>query len=332
MRLAGAAALAAILLAACGPVAAHRGDAHEGPIRIVAQALPLDPADPARDHIGNFRFAGALQLTSPGTGLFGGFSDLKMTGDGHLTSESDEGSLLTAHVVLGPDGRLTGIDQARIVRLKGEDGRPLDGKKDADAEGVAVWPNGDLMVSFERRHRIWLYPAGGGRPRAVPMPPVEMPSNQGMEALALAPSQGADAYWVGIEDGQLWLCRLTSRCYKAQGQLPPPPGWRLPALFELDDGDLVVEHHHWDPVTGTHVRIAVIENPVTHLRPGYRDVLEIGPSMTIDNIEGVAVTKRPDGTRRFWLISDDNFAKKDQRTLLMAFDWTPPADGAAAKP
>ena len=47
--------------------------------------------------------------------------------------------------------------------------------------------------------------------------------------------------------------------------------------------------------------------------------------MTVDNIEGVAVAPRPGGVQRFYLISDDNFAS-NQRTLLMAFDWTrPPA-------
>jgi hypothetical protein len=45
--------------------------------------------------------------------------------------------------------------------------------------------------------------------------------------------------------------------------------------------------------------------------------------LTVDNFEGVAAQARPDGRVRFYLISDDNFSGK-QRTLLLAFDWTPP--------
>ena len=37
----------------------------------------------------------------------------------------------------------------------------------------------------------------------------------------------------------------------------------------------------------------------------------------------MAVVNRPGGVRRLYLISDDNFSRY-QRTLLMAFDWTPP--------
>jgi hypothetical protein len=53
--------------------------------------------------------------------------------------------------------------------------------------------------------------------------------------------------------------------------------------------------------------------------------------MTIDNIEGVAVVRLPNGARRFYLVSDDNF-EPGQRTLLMAFDWTPPTPTRGSAP
>ncbi|MGA0600239.1 esterase-like activity of phytase family protein [Caulobacter sp. KR2-114] len=319
--------LAAASLAACGHKAEARGPAVEGPIHVVAAPLPLDPKDPRHERLGDFQFAGALQLTSPDTGLFGGFSDLKVADDGSFVSESDEGSVMRGRIVLGPDGRLAGVSETRIVRLKGLDGRPLDGKHEADSEGVGLWPNGDLMVSFERDHRIWIYPAAGGPPHAAPRPQTPMPDNEGMEGLALAPREGPDAYWVGIEGGDIWLCHLAATCAKAPGQLPPRPGYRLPALFEMPTGDLVVEHHHWDPVTGTHLTVNVIDNPATNPRPRVKAQLALATPLTVDNIEGVAVVPRPGGAWRFYLISDDNFSP-DQRTLLMAFDWTPGAGTA----
>jgi len=42
------------------------------------------------------------------------------------------------------------------------------------------------------------------------------------------------------------------------------------------------------------------------------------PPLTLDNFEGVAAVENPDGTTGLWMISDDNFSRR-QRTLLMAF-------------
>lgn len=316
-------ALCALALAACGRDARATGPEVEGPIHVLGQPLPLDPADPAHDRLGVFRFAGALHLTSPDTVLFGGFSDLKVDDRGDFVSESDEGSLMRGHIELGPDGRLTGVSHASLVRLRGRDGQVLPGKFEADSEGVALWPNGDLMVSFERDHRIWVYPAGGGPPHAAPKPDASMPENEGMEGLALAPHEGPDAYWVGIEGGDIWLCHLAATCQKTPGQFPPPVGWRMPALFEMPNGDLIVEHHHWDPLTGTHLTISIIDNPASNPTPRVKAELALATPLTVDNIEGVAAVPRPDGVWRLYLISDDNFSRKDQRTLLMAFDWTP---------
>ena len=51
--------------------------------------------------------------------------------------------------------------------------------------------------------------------------------------------------------------------------------------------------------------------------------MRLAPPMTVDNFEGVAAVPRPDGSYRFYLISDDN-GRDTQRTLLLAFDWRPP--------
>jgi hypothetical protein len=53
------------------------------------------------------------------------------------------------------------------------------------------------------------------------------------------------------------------------------------------------------------------------------DELRFAPPLTTDNYEGIAALPRPDGSVRFYLISDDNFSRL-QRTLLLAFDWSPP--------
>lgn len=324
--------LLALALAACSaraqpeplapPHTAAAGPGRDG-IRVTAQPLPLDPAHPEAVRIGHFTFAGDVQLTSPDSSLFGGFSDLKVQPDGGFVSESDEGSLMRGGLQLDARGRLTGIDQVTLKPLTGPRGAPLQGKAQSDAEGVAVWPNGDLIVSFERDHRIWLYPKAGGDPRPLPIPRTHMGDNEGMEGLALAPSQGPDAYWVGIEGGSIWLCRLKAECRRWTGLISPPLLFRLPALAETPDGRLAILHHSWTPITGNHVRLSIVTIPKAPDGPSrVVDQLELGPSLNIDNFEGLAAVRGSGGTIRFYLISDDNFLAR-QRTLMAAFDWSP---------
>ena len=40
--------------------------------------------------------------------------------------------------------------------------------------------------------------------------------------------------------------------------------------------------------------------------------------LTVDNFEGIAVHRQPDGTTRLFIIADNNFSD-DQRTLLFVF-------------
>lgn len=332
MKPAFAGALVALVLAACSaghdaaPALPAQPVPADGSIRLITRPVPLNARAPTQEMVGDFRYAGGLWLTSPDTTLLGGLSDLKVSADGRLVSETDEGALLTAQIRLDPTGRLIGLDKAHIVALKGLDGQPLDGKREADAEGVAVWPNGDLMVSFERDHRIWIYPHAGGRPQAAPMPLVSMPDNEGMEGLTLAPSQGADAYWVGIEAGSIWLCRLNGACARSPGQFPPPFGYRLTALSETPAGDLAVLHNAFNPLF-SRITLSVIENPASHPQPRVRARLHLAPPLTVDNFEGVAAVPGPHGGVRFYLVVDDNFMRL-QRTLLLAFDWD--GDGATA--
>ena len=318
-----AATFAALALAACGAPSGPRAPVPaDGSIRIKAVPVALDSSNPARQSVDGFQYAGGIQFSSGDTSLLGGLSDLKITPDGTLTAETDEGALLTAHIVLDPAGKLVGLDHARIRMLTGLDGQALSSKEEADAEGVAVWPNGDLMVSFERDDRVWLYPNGGRTPHVVPSPNVKMPYNEGMEGLALAPGEGPDAYWVGIEAGSIWLCRLQGACAQTPGQFPPPAGFRLSGLADTPAHDLVVLNHAFSPLQGSRIVMSIIDSPARNPTPRIKGQLHLAAPLVVDNFEGVAVVPRPNGMWRFYLIVDDNFSKL-QRQLLVAFDWKP---------
>lgn len=291
-------------------------------VAVVAERLPLDPRNPALDRIGDFRFAGAVALSSPDTSRLHGLSDLQIVGE-RLYSVGDDGAeALDARLKLAPDGTVAGLDDAHLAPLRGADGQPLQNKEETDAEGLAILANGDRLYSFERDHRILRYPSDGGPPVRAPMPPVAMPNNEGMEGLSPARRVGRDAYWVGVEDGQVWLCRLSTACRKVEGLPAPPKGYRLSALTETPSGDLVLLHHWFErPFGASHIDVSVVRSPLG--KPQVIGHFRLDSPMTVDNFEGVSVTPWSAGQQRFYFLVDDNFLAS-QKTILLALDWTPP--------
>jgi hypothetical protein len=223
-------------------------------IGVVATPVPLSSANPPPVSIGRFVYAGGIAISSPDTQRLHGLSDLKFGPDGGLVAISDEGDLFEARLKLDETGRLVGLTDGKLQALKGLDGQPLQGKEKADAEGLAILPNGDRLVSFERDHRIWLYPRQPdgtyGLPRAVNKPSTTFPDNEGMEALTAYPIAGPDAYLVGGEEGEVWLC-------KAVGAVRGP-------------GPAVAAGLHLGPDQLRGLRGPVGRQPVPRLRPDPR--------------------------------------------------------------
>src|SRR5690606_23969394 len=162
------------------------------PIEISARPFAFDPRDPLNDRIGRLIYRGGFSLTANDR-RFGGWSDVDISEDGRrLTAISDRGFWLEAAVEYDERGGLARLTDARLGFL-----RNLGGWRQAglvgDAEGMSRAPDGSFFVSFERRHRIWLYPAADPPfsvpPRIVPTPPgaAATPDNGGIEAIARLP-------------------------------------------------------------------------------------------------------------------------------------------------
>jgi len=305
-------------LAACAPETARLPAAPvaAGPgITVAAEAVPLNPDDPGQAAIGAFRYAGGLALSAEGTSRFHGLSDLVVAKDGAFTAISDEGDLIEGRLVF-TGGRLSGLSDVRLAPLPGLDGQPLQNKAQSDAEGLAILPNGDRLVSFERESRIWLYPAAGGRPRPAPAPEAEFPANGGLEALGADPETAPDAYIAGGEEsGQTWTCRLSAGC--APGPVVEKPAdFGLVALRRLPEDRTAYLLRAWDPMRGNRIVLTIRDSAGEVAR------MEMARPLTIDNFEGIDFTPREDGGYRLYLLADDNF-QSIQRTLLLAFDWTP---------
>ena len=285
-----------------------------GAISITAQPVPLNPQNLSEVAVGGFTFAGGLLLTSSSTDRLHAMSDLEVTAANRLTAVSDFGMLLEGRLVLDNADRLVGLADARLNPLIGEDGKPLAG---ADAEGLAVLPDGDRLVSFEGRARILLYPANGGTPRVAPMPAVQFAGNMGMEALAADPEAGPDAYMVGSEiSGETWSCRVSlPSCAKGPTALKTI-FYGLVAMRRLPGGQTVYLLRTVDQQRRYRIILKIVRGASEVAR------LDLAPPMNTENFEGVAVAPRPNGGLRFYLISDDNGSARE-RTLLFAFDWQP---------
>lgn len=312
----------ALALAACAACAPSKA---EPPAPVAVEVKPvaqwLAGSEPPVNVVGTFAYAGGLQLSAPGA-HFGGLSDIDVQADGRFVAVEDEGELVWGRIVTDAKGRLAGVSDVTKAKLGSLDGGVVSGgKADSDSEGLARWPNGDLMVSFEGNHRIWLYPAAGGPPHAVPFPDAPFPVNDGMEALALDPEAGPDAYLVGREDTrETWTCRLSAPCVPGFAAGKAEYG-KLVSARALPGGRWAFLFREFNPVGGVTSRLAITDGKGAEL-----DLLTIARPANVDNTEGVAALPRPDGSIRFYLISDDNFAA-NQRTLLLAYDWRPKTGG-----
>lgn len=251
------------------------------------------------------RYAGGLILR--GSELHG-LSDLKVEGDTAWVV-SDYGDLLRIRLRFDLQGRLTAADGARARPLTGPAGAILTPKSAADAEGIAVLPDGRVLIAFEGEHRIWSYGSGADdRPTGVSTPVLDRPGNEGLEGLSVAP----DGWLAMAEGGGAWLCDV-SACAPL-GDPRPADGYRFTGADRDPAGGWFVVERYYSPPLDMRARVrhlsstGVLSTPLIELR---------GPA-SVDNFEGIAAVSTPNGTR-LYLLSDDN-ANPLQKTLLLAFD------------
>lgn len=306
------------------------------PIEISARPIThFNRADPGATRFGALEFRGGLVLSSPEQ-EFGGWSGLVMEPDGSsLFAISDAGSWLTADVTY-QGNRPTGFTRAHLGSLRAIGGRPLDDKREQDAESVTLaegtLARGMLLIGFERLHRIGRFPI---RDREVQPPsgyvklPAEarsMPRNQGFEALAVlrgGPLQGslvafAERYTrgSGYHTGWIWV-----RGEPQRFQLRDIDEFNITDASALPDGGLLVLERFFRWTSGVKMRIRRLSP--SEVTPGARAVgqvlIEADSAFEIDNMEGIAIHRGRAGEAVVSLISDDNFNRFLQRTVFLQF-------------
>lgn len=330
---------AVLLLLFVGERAAPGGRDRLGPpAAITATAVPLDRADPARTRVGRLRLIEAWQLRSSDL-VFGGFSALAVRGRRFLMV-GDGGTIVA--FTLDRDGRTRDVRHGDLTHGPG-DGRL---KETRDAESLAHDPaTGGWWVGFERANAIGRYDPSFRRLVALARPAAMAgwPDNAGAEAMARL---AGGRVLVFAEGGRTPSGARPALLFDRDPTDPaalvtpiavtPPNGFRITDAATLPDGRIIALHRR---AAITRIRFARIDGRLT-LTDGFSAALAIydtatlasrrleatlvatlAAPLTVDNMEGIAVTEEDD--RLFvWILSDDNF-KRVERTLLMRFELLP---------
>ncbi len=308
-------------------------------IQLNTKSVSLQGINPGRKTVGALSFAGGFHLTSSDAG-FGGWSGLNMLDDGRLLAVSDDGRFLW--IDLAADGVTpTG---AHMSEIRDASGKPFPTKVAGDAEGLAIY-NGIALVSFEGDARVMAYDVTtcGAAARAAPLgwnlntafknSRIRVDANLGVEGLAITD----DGFLIaGIETQVKGESPFSIRPLETLPDFSFRIGAKSPELVGLDQvsqGDDVrlFSLHRSSSAPLSSNAITFIETVLTRAKnTGGRAaqtftikssliLAEMNLLLTIDNYEGIAARRMPDGRIRLYVISDDNFSGR-QRTLLMAFD------------
>jgi hypothetical protein len=300
-------------------------------ISVIARAIDsFDNRDPPRTRFGALEFRGGLELTSTDA-AFGGLSGLTITPDGSgLLSISDRGTWFRGRIVYR-DNRAARIESAEIAPMLDLAGTPLAQTRRYDTESLTE-VGGKHCVGIERVNEIvcFDYRKDGflarGQPIAVPPAVKTLPRGKGLEALA------------GVPAGQELagaLIAISERGLDSAGNIigvmigGPRPGqfavrryrdYDITDAALLPGGDVLILERSFSFVSGVGMRIRRV--PQSAFKPGAviegRALIEADLGYQIDNMEGIAAHRAPNGDTIVNLISDDNFSVI-QRTLLLQF-------------
>lgn len=299
------------------------GDAGAGPITVETAPLPLDSETPGRRAVGALTYRGGLVLSSSDR-AFGGLSALGVSADGRrMVALTDRGRRFAARLVYDENGDLAGLRRTELDAMAGIDGAPLTAKSESDIESMSPGVEGEIIVAFERRHRLWRYLPGQIRPEPIrhPAESAKLPANSGIEGLALLNDGRLFAVSEGSADLPATLAWISGRKNWATMTYALEGGFRPTGAATLANGDILVLERRFTLRAGAAGRVRRLAGssvaPGADLKPV--TVAEFRAPVAVDNFEGIAVRETAGGRTLIYIVSDDNFNPL-QRTLLMMFE------------
>ncbi|MEO1191027.1 MAG: esterase-like activity of phytase family protein [Pseudomonadota bacterium] len=327
-----------LIFIAFSVLAAHSAMASElevQPVRIESRPLVLSADDPSMDRVGSLHFLGGLILQSDDPS-FGGWSSGLWSADlEDVLLVNDRGAFLFTTLQRVPESGAPLSLQASsaILPLRNSFGKPLSSAFNWDAEALTALPSGEILIAFERNHRILRYDLLGlVLLDAVELPPAvrSLPlhaANRGLEALALAPdgqtliaflegpeeAGGTSAFITQLQDGSAddWTLR----------RYPQSGDYGVTDAAFLANGDLLVLERFFSVETGPLIRVRRLTAEVLDAAgPLMGPVLaELSRPLAVDNYEVLLTGVGAEGQTLLLLLSDDNF-RDNQRSLLLLFE------------
>lgn len=318
-------------------------------------SVPLAGLNPFRKDVGSLAFVAGFHLTSTDKRL-GGLSGLDTREDGGLLAVSDNGDFVW--IDLAADGltpktlRVAAMLDAKGAALRGKAEGDAEGLALQGDIALVSYEGNHRVLGFDLG-------ACGAAARGAPVASgsstsltkaferkgLSVGGNQGPEGLAIT------ADWMliaGIETKLGPASPVSARAIEAPPEFDLAIGKDAPELVGLDvlpaeKGDgirLYSLHRSSNPLASNVITIVestleptfdqsnlparVISEIDERSRKGYRVtssrvLAEMNVFLTIDNFEGIAARRLPDGRVRLFVVSDDNFSES-QRTLLMIYD------------
>ena len=284
----------------------------------------------------HLKWRGSLNLSSPLEG-FGGFSSLMLSSDcTKLTAISDDGWWLGAELIYDAAANLNGANSATIAPLLDANGKRGETKLERDAEALTRIDDDTIAIAFESVPRIEAYALTddgfAATAQKIPMPQAiaKGPENGEIEALgfagegplidqfiAIAESHfdkaGNTRAWVWPKNGAKGFSFAVERM----------DAYRITDLAILPGGDILILQRNFVPAfTGMAIaRVAAADvKPDAVVKPQL--LFEARqPAHIIDNMEAIAICEM-NGETRVSVMSDDNYLRAFQSTLLIQFALT----------
>tara|TARA_B100000686_G_C16717229_1_gene932805 strand:+ start:409 stop:1491 length:1083 start_codon:yes stop_codon:yes gene_type:complete len=291
-----------------------------GSLSIKSERLNMDIGTQVVGLGGTLVYRGGIELTSRDS-RFGGLSGLLVSQNGNRAlAISDRGWWLQGYLVYNQWGDLVGVRDMNILPMRSLE---ASSKFTLDAEAIVQTGEGDLIVAYERQHRLWSYSDVFSRPTPINMGKSlsNLPHNSGIESLVLmAPGEFLAITENGVGESN-FAAFYKTKSGVSRVEYPYDSYFRPSDAVRIAQNSFLVLERGYNREVGVGARLVLAE--LRTLNENFeitKDVLvNLRWPIPLDNFEGLAITSGPTKPATVYLLSDDNYSK-DQRTLLMMFE------------
>jgi hypothetical protein len=302
---------------------------------VSVRRVPFGVDGTASGDVGRLRFRGGMSLSASDDN-FGGISGIIVSSDGAtFLAVTDRGYWITGSLEYQSDGDVHSVDNLKIAPMLGEFGKPLGDKADADAEGLTPLTDqglaGDVLVSFEAKHRIARYRFGKDGFDSIPTllaTPQGLkngPRNGGLEAIVTLDESRVLAISEDMRDSnqntRAWIVPMDKTPIERLSVKRIDP-FAVTDIAQLPTGDFMTLERRFTQIGGVGMQMRLIKK--SDVRQGAtldgEVVASMGMTYVIDNMEGMSARRGSNGETLLYVVSDDNFNTPLQQTLLLMYE------------